>query len=127
MVPSLVSDSFAGTDNKGRDQGKKTSNGCDKGKEQKNNPNCDQPLECDEGFHLEDDVCVPDVEPFTSCDTNGDGVIDLAEAAAATENGVDANTMADIEFFAGSPEPNDVIDTEAELSILNAAFGNPCP
>ncbi len=38
MVPSLVSDSFAGTENKGRDQGKKISNGCDKGKQDKNNP-----------------------------------------------------------------------------------------
>ena len=125
LTPSLVSDSFAGTENPGRDQGKKLANGCEKGKQPKNNPNCDpETEECPTGQHRDESGnCVPDVEPFTACDTNGDGVIDLAELDAAV--GADKDTMAFIEGV-DPLDDNGVIDTQTELNTLNAFFGNHC-
>jgi len=130
MVPSLVSDSFAGTDNQGRDKGKKISNGCDKGKQDKNNPNCGPP-ECPEGQHYDEfGNCVLDDPPtpdgFTICDTNGDGAIEFTEFKAKGIDSVDQDTIDAIETIAGSPSPNGVIDTEAELSVLNDNFNTIC-
>ena len=68
---------------------------------------------------------LPPPEQFTVCDTNFDGAIDLAELLAHGLS-VDDDTIPSIEDMAGSPSPNGVIDTAAELSILNNALGNPC-
>ena len=85
LVPSLMIDSFAGTDNQGRDKGTKTANGCEKGTA-KNNPNCDDGTTPPPGTDTDNDG-IPDVDD--ACinlavthwigdepDHDGDGTID---------------------------------------------------
>jgi len=98
MVPSLVSDSFAGTENKGRDQGKKIAAGCDKGKEDKNNPNCDPkpvPEICDDGIDNDLDGLIDGADPDCGPppDTDGDGVIDDDDLCPGTLAGTPVNTL----------------------------------
>ena len=64
-------------------------------------------------------------EQFTVCDTNGDGVIDLAELLTA-EISLDKATIVALETIAGSPIHNGVIDTVDELDALNDNFTTIC-
>ena len=68
---------------------------------------------------------LPPPEQFTVCDTNFDGAIDLAELLAHGLS-VDHQTIPTIEDMAGSPSPNGVIDTEAELLVLNNLLDPDC-
>jgi len=88
LTPSLVSDSFADTENPGRDQGKKTANGCDKGKTQKN-PNCGTNGDSDrDGIPDSEDAC-PTFPPAQTSngepDHDGDGVTDSQEIFNGTD------------------------------------------
>ena len=115
MIPSIISDSSASTDNNGRDQGTKTANGCNNGTA-KNNPNC-----------------TSDVGPFTLCDgydsDSGhafDGSIDKDEITdwindhgIPVDDGIVSKNILAFEENAKPSNPNEVIDTENELVLLN--------
>ena len=104
LAPSLMIDSFAGTENPGRDKGTKTANGCDKGKPDKNNPNCDHSVNCD---YIDDEV-IDANDLITYYAING---------VVLTTN--EANQLInDAETAAGSI-PNGIIETDLELAELN--------
>ena len=111
LTPSLVSDSFAGTENPGRDQGEKLAKGCDKGKQPKNNPNC----------------VSSDYEGFTTCDTAPPFGISTDEFNA-NGNAIATGTIVSVENDLPEPDSNHdgLINTQAELDAINALVAFPC-
>ena len=113
LTPSLMSDSFAGTENPGRDQGTKTANGCEKGTA-KNNPNC------------ENGGTEPPTGQLTACDLDANGSItnielDDYQTAQGHSKALSFYTgmISDVETSVTASDNNGEVNLDEELKKLN--------
>ena len=113
IVPSVISDSLAGTENKGRDEGEKNANGCEKGKgkaaDAGHNPNCGNGDTVD-------------------CTYNSDGDItatELSTALGITET--QASLMIHLAETNADSTHSNTIDSDLELNELNIIIAGTFP